>query len=187
MRSISSLLLISFVGASSRPNFLFWTPGAVADQRCSVAAKQEVDTETINDIDSKLSAAESTIQEYLKTNTASTGKFHVQGWRWHTMSLVRDARRLGGLAQRMAASSSTAPINDDDPEQKQQPLLRAVDFVIDFNMKGLHKVEADLFIPWMRQTVQTIRNRATVQAFTELLDRLDQDRNMVAQLGHSLV
>ncbi len=183
MIRLSYLLFLSLTVASSTPNFLSWARGALDDNRCYVSTRQdELDTDC-DESDSRISEAELTIQEYLKANKSSTGKFYVQGWRWHTLSLVRDAKRLGGLAQRLADAKS----NGNAPNRQFEPLLQAIDFVVDFNMKGLHKIEADLFIPWMRQTIHKISNQPMAKAFTELLDQLDQDRIVVAQMGRSLV
>ena len=39
-------------------------------------------------------------------NSSSDKSFHVQGWRWHTLSLARDVRRLGTFASLMAQNAT---------------------------------------------------------------------------------
>jgi hypothetical protein len=106
------------------------------------------------------------------------GKFHVQGWRWHTMSLVREADRLNKLARSLQDSSS---------DKDLPALTEAVDYVVGFNMKGLHKIENDLFFPWVRKKVSEVNESRVVTAFGTLMDQLECERQAIAELGASLV
>lgn len=126
----------------------------------------------------KLAAAEERISRYLEESKENGGKFHVQGWRWHTMSLVREAGRLQKLALRMQAS---CPVED-------LPALRmAADYVVGFNMKGLHKIEKDLFFPWVRGKFNAIGESDVVKAFSVVMDQLESDRKTIELMGTSLV
>jgi hypothetical protein len=116
-----------------------------------------------------LHAAQEEISRFLSSRVDS-GQFHVQGWRWHTMSLVREADRL----RRLAESSP-----EDLPA-----LTQAVDYVVDFNMKGLHKIEKDLFFPWVRKKVQ---DSTVGGAFLILMDRLESERRAIQELGAAMV
>jgi len=102
-------------------------------------------------------------------------KFEVQPWRWHTKSLARDAGRLQKLA------SKTDP-ND------AEILKDACDFVVGFNMMGLHKVEATLFYPWMKKklTGANLDNPELSTAFSSAIDALENDRLSVASLGKNI-
>jgi hypothetical protein len=71
---------------------------------------------------------ESVIQCYLSASSSDGGEekqFHVQGWRWHTLSLVRDAERLESLAQRLASLSPSS--------NNGKALRKGVSHVLDFN------------------------------------------------------
>jgi hypothetical protein len=126
----------------------------------------------------KLAAAEERISRYLKESKGKAGKFHVQGWRWHTMSLVREAGRLQKLASRMQASCGV----------EELPALRmAADYVVGFNMKGLHKIEKDLFFPWVREKFNAIGESDVAKAFSVVMDQLESDRKTIELLGTSLV
>jgi hypothetical protein len=126
----------------------------------------------------KLAAAEERISRYLEESKKNDGKFHVQGWRWHTMSLVRESGRLQKLASRMQAS---CPVED------LPALRRAADYVVGFNMKGLHKIEKDLFFPWVRGKFNAIGESDVVKAFSVVMDQLESDRKTIELLGTSLV
>lgn len=100
--------------------------------------------------------------------------FHIQGWRWHTRSLVREAGRLHQLASRTNVITATE-------------LKQASEYVLGFNLKGLHKIEADLFFPWMRAKLTSEAPRQELRAaFASVMDQLESDRRMVAQLGDAI-
>lgn len=101
-------------------------------------------------------------------------QFEIQGWRWHTKSLVRDARRLHNLALR--TDLETAEILKD-----------ASDHVVGFNLMGLHKIEASLFFPWMREKLTTNTGKPELaQAFSSAMTVLESDRRVVARLGETI-
>jgi C4-dicarboxylate-specific signal transduction histidine kinase len=120
---------------------------------------------------------ESVIAKFLSNKKASLQDFHIHGWRWHTMSLVREAERLSSMAQRFQTK----------PVEERHPLQQAADYVIGFNLKGLHKIEADLFFPWMKEKLTAIQERELSQAFATVMDELEKDRKTVAKLGDSIV
>ena len=117
------------------------------------------------------------IRKFVSTSKASIEQFHIQGWRWHTMSLVREAERLARMARRFQSYEVAA----------WNPIASAVDYVIGFNLKGLHKIEADLFFPWMREKLMAIQEKDLALAFGIVMDELENDRQRVAQLGESIV
>lgn len=100
--------------------------------------------------------------------------FHVHGWRWHTLSLSRDSGRLTKLAKR----TTTANIDR---------LQKAAEYVVGFNLKGLHKIEADLFFPWMKEKLTSIDSTAASQEFGSVMDLLEDDRRKIEELGQSIV
>lgn len=102
-------------------------------------------------------------------------QFHIQGWRWHTKSLARDAGRLHRLA--LKTNVKTA-----------ETLKDASYFVIGFNMMGLHNVEATLFFPWMKEKlVGGFREKSDLAAsFSSAMDALETDRRTVAELGETI-
>ena len=125
-----------------------------------------------------LSKDEKLIQDYLKGQTPSLHDFHIQGWRWHTMSLVREAERLLALAKRFQRKSV----------EERQPLVQATDYVIGFNLKGLHKIEADLFFPWMKKKLTEIKEpKQLSKSFEKVMNQLEADRKTVAKLGEYIV
>lgn len=123
------------------------------------------------------------IQRYLTSasTTSVDEKFFVQGWRWHTMSLIREARRLHQHAERLENE------NNCSSNEGMTALHTVADYCVNFNMRGLHKIEKDLFFPWVRVKTKAIDNAEISQAFDSVLDKLEQDRRSVESLGKSLV
>jgi len=123
---------------------------------------------------------EEEILKYLAFNSRDSPsslleQFHIQGWRWHTKSFARDARRLHRLA--LKTNVKTA-----------ETLKDASDYVIGFNMMGLHKIEATLFFPWMREklTGGLVVKPKVSTSFSSAMDALETDRRTVAQLGKNI-
>uniref|UniRef100_A0A6U2S798 RxLR effector candidate protein n=2 Tax=Leptocylindrus danicus TaxID=163516 RepID=A0A6U2S798_9STRA len=122
-------------------------------------------------------------------NSTTPKKFHVQGWRWHTLSLVRDAGRLQRLALRKI-STTTVPTGSDavEDDSGDSDLDMAAEHVIDFNMKGLHAVEDELFFPWLRSILvdekSGVVHAANVRnAFGAVLDSIETERLFVRKLA----
>lgn len=120
------------------------------------------------------------IERYLQTQPPCSTRFHIQGWRWHTLSLIRDAGRLGRLALNRAQSAAVVDIELD----------QAADHVIGFNMKGLYAVEDELFFPWLRSKLTGadggtggIQDVVVRQAFADVMDQIVSERSYVTKLA----
>lgn len=140
--------------------------------------------------ETRSSQSEATLRNYLESSSSSSssppsGKFYVQGWRWHTMSLVREAGRLREFAQNLSSSDAEAADTD-----KLSALKTATEYVVNFNMKGLHSIEKDLFFPWVREkTCNAVedKDKDVCQAIKNVMDELESDRQKLESVGASLV
>jgi len=126
--------------------------------------------------------SEATLRNYLESSSPNqTGKFYVQGWRWHTMSLVRESSRLQEFARNLT------PDEAEDVD-KLSALKTATDYVVGFNMKGLHSIEKDLFFPWVREkTCNAVEEKDVCRAIKDVMDGLESDRQKLESVGASLV
>lgn len=176
----------------------------VADETCHLTNEAHAAKEVFANIDN----AESVILRYLSTPSLSPRQeeskpnFHVQGWRWHTMSLVRDTRRLERLARRLLSS-----YDHGDKGAPSDAINTAAEHVINFNMKGLHRIENDVLFPWLRdhllqaatgQKMVGGRDRFDVgdppkeddsnlgDALRVVLDTIDKERSSVCALGEAV-
>jgi hypothetical protein len=119
--------------------------------------------------------------------------FLIQGWRWHTLSLIRDLDRLRLFSESISSDISTESIREEDMKQFKS----ASDFVIDFNMGALYRIEEKTFFPWLQKKVlapcmsRNIPDAESVkefqQAFGVILEYLAQERNKIKYLGQTLV
>ena len=82
--------------------------------------------------DEKLSGWEGILRDYLDedSQTHEDAKFYVQGWRWHTMSVMRETIRLQKLALRVEQQEEF----DDEHHPGISMLQKAADYVVDFNL-----------------------------------------------------
>lgn len=118
------------------------------------------------------------IEEFLESKSRDSHSslledFHVQGWRWHTKSLARDAGRLHRLALKT------------DPKNAET-LKDASDYVVGFNMVGLHRIEGNLFFPWMRDKLVGGARGSLSKGFSSAMDALESDQRTVARLGTTI-
>ena len=100
--------------------------------------------------------------------------FKIQGWRWHTMSLIREAGRVATALQ----------------QQPHHPdaLATAVEYVVNFNLRGLTKIQATLFFPWVRlEMAQRLGDSPVATALNAVLDELEMAGQHAVQLGQALV
>ena len=123
--------------------------------------------------------AEAEIQRYFDSSTAPPGTFLLQPWRWHTMSLIHESRRLHKFAVQLQQK--------DDYANDFSVLQIFADYAIQFNIRGLHRIERDLFFPLVRNKTKHIPERGIVVAFDAILDQLDNERQGLEIIGMSLV
>lgn len=153
----------------------------------------------INDNDfTVVQEAENVVKAFISNGDQNDhcDEFHIHGWKWHTMSLIHEARRLNRMATALhdRHQQYLEEREEDESDKTEALALRTVaDYTIDFNMRGLHRIENDVFFPVLRQrtsSAATISERdkvAVTAAISTVLDQLDKDRKGVEALGSSLV
>lgn len=83
-----------------------------------------------------------------RTNEAADLQpFHIQGWRWHCMSLIRDAKRL----ERLSGYLATLTENAAGEKAGFDALYQATGYVINFNMAGLFRIQSNMFVSFLRK------------------------------------
>lgn len=159
-----------FVAAASPTSSSYYSSTSTT----SVAAYENGDETCLNDIDQSV---QSTIRDFLDSNSPKSDKFYIQGWRWHTLSLIRDTNRLANYASRSMT------------KDKVTSTQKAVNHVIDFNLKGLYRIEDDVFLPWLRfklSSDQIIGSDDVKKAFAAVMDSIEHDRKRVKKLASSI-
>ena len=141
------------------------------------------------------------ILRFLDTSTKSestTYSFHIQGWRWHFMSLSRDVKRLQRLANHLL--SNVGGSGNDYDIDGLNALQEASNYVINFNMAGLYRIQSNMFLKFIREHLcdeDSIRKfiedddndvvDETTEAFNRLVDVIDAYRIQSERIGGELV
>jgi len=155
---------------------------ARADLCADVVAGSVLEVRGGHDFSPPQDSAEEIVERYLAADrkAANKSRFHVQGWRWHTLSLVRDARRMEMLALHQLSAGAGG-------EDEIAGIEKAAKHVVDFNMAGLHRIEDELFFPWVRDKLCAGDDHEDLkEAFREIIDGIDEDRRHVSKLGQAM-
>jgi hypothetical protein len=125
------------------------------------------------------------IERFLSSNSP-VSDFFVRGWRWHTMALVRESSSLERLVQKYLLDST-----GQCSKNELEVLQTVSEHVVNFNMKALHKIENDIFFPWLRRELRnkldSSKNAPLISALFQVIDELDIKREQLAQEGKDYV
>ena len=122
------------------------------------------------------------------------GSYHLHGWRWHGMAVLREIKLLQTLLQQEAS-------HDDDETTKQSlpptsskrachfnVISSVANYSIGFNLKGLHHIESTIFFPWLALQFETrIQDQTTRDAFQRILDTMQEYQEQIHQQGQIVV
>ena len=89
------------------------------------------------------------------------------------MSLIRETGRVATALQKQPQSPST--------------FATAVDYVVNFNLRGLNRIQSGVFFPWVRQQVAQRAEAPIATAFNAIMDELEAQAAQAIQLGEALV
>ena len=136
----------------------------------------------------------------ISTTIGHVGSYHLHGWRWHGMAVLREIKML----QRVLQQPPQDEYHDDDDEtmklqQSVVPSRRTscdvtsgvsslARYSIGFNMKGLHHVESNLFFPWLKmQLFHRIQDPTSRDAFQRILQTMMEYQEELSQQGQFVV
>ena len=77
-------------------------------------------------------------------------RYLINGWRWHTSSVVKDLHRYLDII-RLTSALSDEDVVDSGATHRVTRIAACYNFVCGFNWKGLMKVERELFFPWLEE------------------------------------
>ena len=82
-------------------------------------------------------------------------QFVINGWRWHTASVLRDIKRFSTILKDteifIGSSSSSSSSPSLSLSSKLDQINGCHQFLCDFNWKALMRVESELFFPWLSE------------------------------------
>lgn len=105
------------------------------------------------------------------------------------MSLINEAHKLQSLAERvMQIDSSDEGSFTVSGGEAHEALQQASDYIVNFNMKGLRRIEKDLFFPWaLKKVSELVLDRDVAYAFRSMMDDLEKEGKNLVNLGDSLM
>lgn len=110
--------------------------------------------------------------------------FMVNGWRWHTMAILRDLGRFQALVDRLELQSAATGGTSPSPPSCKERLESAYQFTLQFNWNSLRKVEATLFFPWLKAKLPPLVSEE-VQRIAALHQRVDSLSHKVQHACHT--
>jgi hypothetical protein len=117
----------------------------------------------------------SSFQEILEKGPipVSERQFLVQGWRWHTISVIQDLERFSKLIKLIQDESTHNPVLDEK-------LSKCFNWVFDFNWKALMRVEREIFFPWLN----SILPEASLQLVSDIKETHDKINQLTINLSN---
>lgn len=173
--NISVLLLPFWVAASAWPGIVVPWGGGVWG--ASINESTTPSARNTHESDASCKDAHAVLRQYLQEQKTDRRDFKIQGWRWHTMSLIREAERLERALRRRIPNTSFV----------KGDYQTVVDYIVDFNMRGLHKIQDNLFFPWIREQISALAPKSVSVAFGVVMNQLESQRNDLELLGKELV
>ena len=131
-------------------------------------------------------SVEQYISSLVQKGEVSSDDFHVHGWRWHSLSFVRDAKRLERLALHLLKAG------DDMREEDGAMLDKAAEHVIDFNLAGLTNVENDVWFPWLRErlcgdkSTEIVAEERHRKQLGRIIDAVVEERDHLNRLAYAV-
>lgn len=98
-------------------------------------------------------------------------KFLINGWRWHTASVIRDLNRF----ENVLVESEKQQVQTEDISKR---ISKCFSFVFDFNWKACMRVERELFFPWL----QTMLPKSLNYLFEDLYTKHDTINSLIKML-----
>lgn len=140
----------------------------------------------LNLADNNLITAADDIQAALRNGPVLTTDrlFLINGWRWHTLSVIRDLSRFIALVDKLKTELETPIDRSRDVDwtrickEKRERLQSAYSFVYQFNWIALQHVERDVFFPWLSDKLPPVA-RSAIKSISEY-------HVIVQQLGNQL-
>ena len=116
----------------------------------------------------------------------SERQFLINGWRWHTASALRDLERYSVVIEKIEAECDMNQLNDKKSnEDIKNRIISCYNYVCDYNLKALIKIESELFFPWLQRLLPS----GALPLMSEIMQEQADVRilsNQIGQLCESL-
>lgn len=107
-------------------------------------------------------------------------QFLINGWRWHTASALRDLRRYSAVIEKIEAALDANHLREEKAnEDDKNRVVSCYNYVCDFNLKALIKIESELFFPWLQRLLPS----AAMPLMSEIIQEQADVRLLSNQVG----
>jgi len=96
-------------------------------------------------------------------------QFLINGWRWHTISALRDLQRYSAVIEKIEAQYDMNILKNTRDDFKTRINL-CYNYVCDYNLKALMKIETDLFFPWLQRLLPSQSKSLMIEVIQEQAD-----------------
>lgn len=96
-------------------------------------------------------------------------QFLINGWRWHTISALRDLQRYSAVIEKIEAQYDMSILKNTREDFKTRINL-CYNYVCDYNLKALMKIETDLFFPWLQRLLPSQSKSLMIEVIQEQAD-----------------
>jgi hypothetical protein len=107
-------------------------------------------------------------------------QFLINGWRWHTASALRDLQRYSDVIEKIEAMCDTNDfVGESSQEDFKKRIVSCYNYVCDYNLKALIKIESELFFPWLQRLLPA----AALPLMIEIVQDQDNVKALSSQVG----
>ena len=116
----------------------------------------------------------------LGTVPVNDRQFLINGWRWHTASALRDLERYSVVIRKIEATSDIDGSDEEDPLVSiKNRVISCYNYVCDYNLKALMKIESELFFPWLQRLLPS----ASRPLMSEIIQEQAEAKEISKQIG----
>eukprot|EP00599_Poterioochromonas_sp_BG-1_P010390 CAMPEP_0173137576 /NCGR_PEP_ID=MMETSP1105-20130129/3167_1 /TAXON_ID=2985 /ORGANISM="Ochromonas sp., Strain BG-1" /LENGTH=266 /DNA_ID=CAMNT_0014049987 /DNA_START=125 /DNA_END=925 /DNA_ORIENTATION=+ len=90
----------------------------------------------------------------------------INGWRWHTLSVIEDLRRFIEVIKTASAKSP------EEMEETMKKIQGCYQFIFKFNWSALINVERRVFFPWLEDVLPAVA-KAYVKKISSIHDKIE--------------
>ena len=108
-------------------------------------------------------------------------QFLINGWRWHTSSALRDLQRYSDVIDKIESVCNTSGFQGESSQEDfNKRITSCYNYVCDFNLKALMKIESDLFFPWLQRLLPA----AALPLMVEIVQDQTDVRTLSSEIGN---
>ena len=107
-------------------------------------------------------------------------QFLINGWRWHTASALRDLERYSIVIRKIEATCDMDKLDEENSQVSiKNRVVSCYNYVCDYNLKALMKIESELFFPWLQRLLPS----ASRPLMSEIIEEQAEAKEISKEIG----